>query len=407
MIFTKNFDFTGEIMNTITEKQREIPVCGKYDVFVAGGGIAGVSAALAAARSGADVILADKQCILGGLATSGLVTIYLPLCDGCGRQVSFSVAEELFKLSIMRCVCGKYPKAWLEGGSKEEKIKERYEVQFNPQLFAIDMERLLKENGVKIMYDTFICDTVTEDKKIHAVIVENKSGRRAYEVGSVVDATGDADMCKFAGAATDTFKAKNILAAWSYGKYKDGVRLNMLGYCESALKGKKALEQKRFGGIDADEISEMLSLSHTQVLNDFVKKRQDDNEYEPVTIATMPQLRMTRRICGKYVLDDSEMHKRFENSVGLISDWRKRGPVYEIPFDALYGEDVKNLICAGRCISVSDDMWDISRVIPACAVTGQAAGIAAAMSDDFSKCNIAELQQKLKSAGVVLHECDL
>ena len=52
------------------------------DVLVAGGGIAGIAAALAAARSGADVILAEKQCVLGGLATSGLVTIYLPLCDG-------------------------------------------------------------------------------------------------------------------------------------------------------------------------------------------------------------------------------------------------------------------------------------------------------------------------------------
>ena len=66
-------------MNVIIQKEKQIPVKESYDVFVAGGGIAGVSAALAAARNGASVILAEKQCILGGLATAGLVTIYLPL----------------------------------------------------------------------------------------------------------------------------------------------------------------------------------------------------------------------------------------------------------------------------------------------------------------------------------------
>ena len=89
-------------MYTITEKERQIPVKGEYDVFVAGGGVAGISAALAAARNGARVVLAEKQCMLGGLATAGLVTIYLPLCDGCGRQVSFGQAESVTRCSLMR-----------------------------------------------------------------------------------------------------------------------------------------------------------------------------------------------------------------------------------------------------------------------------------------------------------------
>ena len=167
------------------------------------------------------------------------------------------------------------------------------------------------------------------------------------------------------------------------------------------------LTKRRFSGIDGDEISEMLCMSHEQVLKDFEKKKAKDDAYEPVTIATMPQLRMTRRIEGKYVLDDKEMHKRFESSIGLISDWRKRGPVYEIPFETLYGSDIKNLACAGRNISVTDNMWDISRVIPPCAVTGQAAGTAAALCNDFENLDISLLQERLKSAGVVLHEDEL
>mgnify|MGYP004481321329 FL=1 len=84
----------------ITEPTRKIPVTGEYDVAVCGGGVAGIAAALSAARGGAKTLLIEKQFALGGLATLGLVTIYLPLCDGNGRQVSFGLAEELMLLSI-------------------------------------------------------------------------------------------------------------------------------------------------------------------------------------------------------------------------------------------------------------------------------------------------------------------
>ena len=88
----------------------------------------------------------------------------------------------------------------------------------------------------------------------------------------------------------------------------------------------------------------------------------------------------------------------------MVSDRKKRGPIYEVPFRTLYNSNVKNLICVGRCTSVNETMWDIMRVIPCCAVTGQAAGTVAAMTDDFSTLNIKELQEALKDNGVVLHE---
>ena len=91
----------------------------------------------------------------------------------------------------------------------------------------------------------------------------------------------------------------------------------------------------------------------------------------------------------------------------MVSDWRKRGPVYEVPFRTLYSKKVKNLICAGRCTSVNDGLWDVMRVIPCCAVTGQAAGTAAAISDSFDTLDVEKLQQILKENGVVLHENEL
>ena len=88
------------MMERYIKEELQIPLWSVSDVVVAGGGIAGISAALAAARNGAKVLLIEKQCILGGLATAGLVTIYLPLCDGRGNQMSYGIAEELFHLSI-------------------------------------------------------------------------------------------------------------------------------------------------------------------------------------------------------------------------------------------------------------------------------------------------------------------
>ena len=91
----------------------------------------------------------------------------------------------------------------------------------------------------------------------------------------------------------------------------------------------------------------------------------------------------------------------------MVSNWKKRGPVYEVPFRTLYSSKVKNLICAGRCTSTDQTLWDVMRVIPCCAVTGEAAGTAAAMTDDFTTLDIKELQKILVNNGVVLHENDL
>lgn len=77
-----------------------IPVAKEYDTVVCGGGIAGIAAALAASRNGAKTLLIENSFILGGLATAGLIAIYLPICDGKGKQVSFGIAEELLKLTV-------------------------------------------------------------------------------------------------------------------------------------------------------------------------------------------------------------------------------------------------------------------------------------------------------------------
>ena len=381
----------------------------KYDIAVCGGGFGGISAALAAAREGKKVILFEKEYILGGLGTAGLVTIYLPLCDGVGRQVSFGIAEELLRLSIKYGAEAKYPENWLDGiGTRTEEDK-RFQVQYNAQVFAILAEQLLTGAGVDILYGSYVIDAPVKDDKIEYLTVANKTGKTDYYIDSVIDATGDADIAKFAGAPIETYKPGNLLAAWYYFTDAEGYKLKMLGGSRKPKKlpdDAKVCEMysNRYSALEAEELSLMTRLSHEQILHDWLKRRENDSEAVVSTIATIPQVRMTRRIIGDYTLSYDEMHKHFDDSIGMVSDWRKRGPIFEVPFATLFNSSVKNLIMAGRCTSVDDELWDVMRVIPCCAVTGQAAGTAAAMTDDFSSIDITKLQRKLEKSGVVLHE---
>lgn len=395
------------------------PIAHTCDVLVCGGGFAGIAAALSAARSGKRVILLEKTYTLGGLGTAGLVTIYLPLCDGMGQQVSFGIAEELFRLSISMGMEPqlemRYPDIWLDEDRASERNEKsmRFETQYNPHLFAILAEQLLRKEGVVILYGASAVAVKMKKDKISSVLIEGKSGRQAIQAVSVVDATGDCDIAKFAGARTENFQQGNVLASWYYFMDEKGYHLNILGFADipddqkTDADREKDKGKKRYAGLETEELSRMMQDSHSSTMQDVISRRGKGQDVWPVTIASIPQVRMTRKIVGEYTLDVAEEHTYMADSIGMVSDWRKRGPVYEVPFGTLYSKNVKNLITAGRCVSVTESMWDIMRVIPCCAVTGEAAGLAAAMTDDFSTLDVCNLQEELVRRGVMLHEQDL
>ena len=383
------------------------------DVLVVGAGIAGVSAALAAARGGADVILAEREYAPGGMATLGLIAIYLPLCDGMGRQVSYGISEELLRLSIQYGADGPVPAAWLEDGSIEEKKKQRYKVQFNPHLFALLLEQLLRDAGVRILYGALAADVICRDRKVTEVVIETKSGRSSILPGAVIDCSGDADICWRAGTKTKLYPQGNGLASWYYYKNESGVGLRMFGLADitpdssNAMKTEQKVQeigQLRFSGVDGYELSEAWQAAHEKMLEDIEAHREKDPAYMPVSISSIPLVRMSRRLEGRETLDRMGF---YETSIGMCGDWCKSGPVYEIPFGALCCDTVDNLLAAGRIISVSDEIWNVTRVIPPCAVTGEAAGTAAAMTKNFSEIDIASLQTRLRAGGVRIHEEEL
>jgi len=382
-------------MDYVLEKERQIPVTQSCDVLVAGGGVAGISAALAAARQGVKVILSEQEWMLGGLATAGLVTVFLPLCDGMGTQHIFGIGEELLRLSIKYGHEDRYPDAWLDGDDAEKRKKQRFLVQFNPQLFAVAAEQLLLENGVKIMYGTKVLGLDKKDDKIHAVFINNREGTSAIRVKSVIDCTGDAEICLMAEEELRIYN-KNFASLWCYfSSYRERGK----GYSIYAENFPKTAP---IDGTKSEELNEMMFFLHNMLLDRTLKQREKDqnDRIMPVTMQSIPPIRMTRGLIGAYSLDESEEGKRFEDSIGRTTDWRKPGPVFSVPYRCLYGK-TSNLLTAGRNISVTEDMWDITRCIPTCCVTGEAAGIAGAMAAKQDKAvsdiDIKELQAHLKS----------
>ena len=361
---------------------------GSYDVIVAGGGVAGIAAAISAARAGSKVLLVERMYAVGGLATLGLITIFLPLCDGNGHQLCYGLAEELLRLSISHGWERDYPATWME---ESEHGEERFQVRYNAQVFALLAERLLRKSGVQILYGTQICSVIRKDDRVEAIVVENKSGRSAIPARMFVDATGDADLFSLAGAPTALYGRGNIPAAWYYETLNGRTTLHMVGAADVLPNEEDAI------------VPDAIEIGHSVILEKFLEKGGVSEEHSLATIATIPQLRMTRRIIGACTLDESDDHKAFDDSIGMTGDWRKRGPAFEIPFGTLHAPSLSNVLAAGRCISVTDAMWDVARVIPPAIVTGEAAGLAAALFDDLGNADVEKLQERLCGQHVRLH----
>ena len=374
-----------------------------FDVVVIGGGIAGVASALSAARDNKKVALIEKQCVLGGLATSGLIAIYLPICDGLGHQVSFGISEELLRLSIQMGCQRKYPKAWLEDGSLEEKAKQRFEAQYNPNYFALLLEKLLLDNSVTIYYDTLLTRASLSNGLISSIGIETLEGKKIISATSFVDCSGDAKLAYLVNEKTRVYQNGNIVAGWYYYMEDGKLLLNKLGVVEktnsidSDRKSEEPLTKSRFFGGSYDDQTSFILESHQQTLLDINNRRKQNSSFEVTTLSMMPEMRMTRCVNSYNVLFD-DINNKHTDSIGLIADWRRRGYVYELPFRTIE-TSINNLFVAGRCINVNDDMWDITRAIPCCAVSGEAAGLAASMFVDDNDVDVNKLQNKLKEKG--------
>lgn len=385
-------------------ESRVIPVEAEYDVCVVGGGVAGVAAALAAAREGAKTCLIEKEYALGGLATLGLIVVYLPLCDGRGRQVIGGIGEELLKASL-KYGPGTLPDCWKEGGDPAGRAKKRYATGYEAAPMIIALEEILLSAGVTLMYDTRFAGVHREMGRVAGVIVENKSGRIGIAAKAFVDASGDADVCFAAGERTVSLDT-NRRTGWYFACGQKGNQLHGLS---DPLYDPPPADSRLYSGVKHEDVTQHAIDGRRMILKHIHELRaQGDEGVYPILIPTYDGMRMTRRLDGAYVLDEKEVFVDFPDSIGLTGDWRNAGPVFSVPWRTIAGTQNANLAAAGRCISVTTDMWDITRVIPTAAMTGQAAGTGAALcaktGTPMGELPMSLLQGALRAGGAIIEK---
>ena len=386
-----------------------------YDVIVVGGGVSGVAAAVAAARNGAKTLLMEKTVTLGGLATQGLISWYEPLCDGEGKQMIRGIAEELIRLSV-KYSFEDMPAEWGGDGRFPRPNFHRYATHYSPYIFALALINYLEENGVALRFDTLATYPDVEDGVCRGILVETVGGREYFPANMVVDATGDATVCDRAGIPTEygnnfftylthemTMDDAQKLA--QNGDFCTARRWNNVG---SDLEGNGNIGGKIIQVRTADDVTEYMVRGGKVALAHLAKK--DRFSREVLSAPTMPQFRKIRRIIGESEFDGTEHDRSVDNAVGAMGDFRKSGRRFELPYTTLYNRSVGNLFAAGRIISAKGDGWEITRVIPVAALSGEAAGTAAALCV-AQKCtnhelNVSLLQKALADAGNRIHLSD-
>lgn len=170
---------------TVVESSKEIPVIARADVVVAGGGPAGLTAAVAAARQGATVVLIENNSFLGGVATGAMMAALVGShwATGIGVEIIDKLADK-----------GAAPHWKNEPGRTAT-------TPFDPEAFKQVALELVSQEGIHLMLYSLAVQPLVIEGRAHGVIVESKSGRQAVLGKVLIDCTGDADLAARSGAA--------------------------------------------------------------------------------------------------------------------------------------------------------------------------------------------------------------
>ena len=385
-----------------------------YDIAVAGGGVAGVAAAVEAARMGKKVVLIEKTTQLGGLATIGRVNFFVPMCNGRGVQICKGMADEFLRLSI-RYGYDTLPQDWQRGepgfGNTQQRLCSRY----SAPIFSLALCKLLRELNVDIYFDTVITDAPASHGRITSLTLFNKSGFHTCRAQMFIDATGDADVLHYVGVPTVTggnFHSYHAYCATleTCARAVQTQDIGQMTYWERAgsatLYGTGHPEgMPLWDGTDGKQVSDYLISNQLELLDKLSQKERTSRDITLLPI--MPQFRTTRHIDGEYTLTTQDAYRHFEDSVCAICDFDNRDVLYEVPYGTMIRKGFPNVIAVGRCAAATGYAWDVLRVIPPAILTGQAAGAAAALAldstQDITSVHIPTLQAHLASRDVMIH----
>src|SRR5215472_8915782 len=410
----------------VHEAPRAIPVFRDCDVLLVGGGPSGTAAAVAAARTGADVVLLERANHLGGLSTGGLVIWIDRMTDWSGEQVIRGIASDLLGRLPKDAVAGPPRGQW---GSADEATaaywRERtaayhgivtWSPTVDPERLKLASQELVLESGVHLLLHGLGCAPILRDGAVAGVVFESKEGRLAIRARVTVDCTGDGDIFSAAGAGADTdteerdiHHCMNTSCIWGgcdmnrwiafktsdpagFSAFMDRGRALCGGLFERPFvswRNDVALfmgpRLAGYSAIDVQDLTEVEIRSHRAMAQHLEVYRAHAPGFERAFLMlSAPQIgvRHSRRLPGVARVTRERWSEAapFDDEIGVSPSLSPKLPLVSVPYGCLVPRSLDGLLAAGRHVSSDAASHSFMREIPQCWLTGHAAGVGAWIS---------------------------
>ena len=415
------------------------------DVLVVGSGSAGATAAITAAREGANVMLVERYGFMGGISTQVLDTFYgFYTPSDPPRKVIGGIPDDVVGALMERGAALIRPNTYGAGNG----------ITYDPTTLKVVWEGLASSAGVRLLFHTFVLDVIREGDRVAGVIAANKLGLIRIDARIIIDASGDADVAVAAGAPyegpedgpvqslTTTFRVVNVEGQRARAVKKDQLHALM----QDAIAADYGLPRKE-GSIHITPHDGVMHANMTRVMNinatdatqlttaEIEGRRQAIEyarflrDYVPgyeqsvlIDVSTQIGVRESRRIYGHYRLTRQDViHAcKFDDAIAQCGapiedhhasgdtrwEYLPEGETYDIPYRCLLPQHIENVLVVGRCLSADHDAHASVRSMGQCMAMGQAAGVSAALSVASSssppELSVNTLQSRLRSLGAIL-----
>ena len=436
---------------TVREAARDIPVFAETDVLVVGGGPAGTTAAIAAARLGADVLLVERYNHLGGLSTGGLVIWIDRMTDWSGKPIIRGLAEELMDRLPKDAIQGPPRADW---GSRDAATAAYWAQRtaayhgivtwsptVDPEALKTLSMQMTTEAKVRLLFHAWCAQPIVEDNAIKGAIFESKEGRHAILAKVTVDTTGDADLIARSGAACESdIDEGDIHHCMNTAFLIGGVDMERWlsfrtnepdAFAAFMAQGRERLKffekpfvswrndialfmGPRLAGYSAINVEDLttvelrsreLAVGHLDVY-----RNSAPGFAGAFLMLGAPQIgvRHSRRLTGlrKVTRQQWDSGYVWDDEIGVSTSLSPKTPNISVPYGALLPETLDNILGAGRHVSCDPNSHTFLREIPQCWLTGHAAGVAAALAVNSGTrprdVDVRAIQRELLRQGVYL-----